>query len=46
MDADAENLEGEVSDSEASIWSISKDPWNKDTDNWHLSKAETSVMKS
>ena len=46
MDADVENLEGEASDSEASIWSISKDPWNKDTDNWNLSIAETSVMKS
>ena len=46
MDADVENLEGEVSDLEVSIWSICKDPWNKDTDNWHLSKAETSVMKS
>ena len=46
MDADVENLEGEASDSEASISSIFKDPWNKCTDNWHLSKAETNVMTS
>ena len=37
MDADVENLEGEASDSEASIWSVPKDTWNKDTVDWSSS---------
>ena len=41
MDADVENLEGEASDSETSIWSVPKDTWNKDTDDWSYLLPET-----
>ena len=43
MDADVENLEGKASDSEASIWSVPKDTWNKDTDDWSSSLPETKL---
>ena len=44
MDADVEKLEDEASDSEASIWSVPKDTWNKDTDDWSSSLPETKLV--
>ena len=44
MDVDVENLEGEASDSEASIWSVPKDTWNKDTDDWSSPLPETKLV--